>query len=353
MAALLQYPPLVGGGKNATAAKQARFKFGVAGQTLCNLELLGNPAISYDAKGEGGSKLDTASALGNFMAHAGSAIGVYVREGQLRLYDVLFSWQKAATIKNRPVTELDAQLQGTQLAVIDASAWTNDDLSCPQVGDDGQICGGKLNPKGWASNATSSKGGGGVHTVYLASARRVCSRCSKLTSDNQLMRQLPPAVRHLLPMERSAASGLPKFLFNLMLALIPTGVTFGQLARAANNLIQTQHAEQRLDLYDMMLKRAQPRGQEKFLYPTLGGVMPAGAVQEDQPCSSGSSALSVGRTSYNITPSFLIDMYLSDEGVERLLKAHRALQGTYAHWVLKLDGGFKVRAALTCCEVLC
>ena len=165
-------------------------------------------------------------------------------------------------------------------------------------------------------NATSSRGVGEVHTVYLCSRTRKCDTCGKRIQDNVIIDQLPQPQRRLMPVERSAASGLPSAYMNLVLALFPSGVPFSLLARAANNLSQSNHAENRLALYGMLQRHAQPMGQESFLYPRLD------------------------KATIGLNASYLIERYL--DAVEPMLECHRLVQGSYSGFILKLDGAFKV-----------
>ena len=65
------------------------------------------------------------------MAGVGSALGQAFDNKSLFL-DITFSWQPVATIRDRPVTLLDAQLEGTKLTVLDAAKWvTGGKVVCP------------------------------------------------------------------------------------------------------------------------------------------------------------------------------------------------------------------------------
>ena len=104
------------------------------------------------------------------MAGVGSALGLAFDNKSLFL-DINFSWQPVATIRDRPVTLLDAQLEGTKLTVLDAAKWVTGGkvvCTCCNKYDD-------VRDKGFHTNATSSKGGGGdAHTLYLVSKKRHC-----------------------------------------------------------------------------------------------------------------------------------------------------------------------------------
>ena len=78
---------------------------------------------------------------------------------------------------------------------------------------------------------------------------------------------------------------------------------------------------QGLALYDRLLAKAQQLGQERFAYQELNSA------------------------TTKIYPAWLIEMYY--KLVEPLLAVHRRLQGTWSHYVLKLDGGFKVGHSVT------
>ena len=99
--------------------REPKYKFSVTGQTLCNPELAD------------GLSLDSVAAKGQFMAGVGCALGLAFDNKSLFL-DITFSWQPVATIRDRPVTRLDAQLEGTKLTVLDAAKWvTGGKVVCP------------------------------------------------------------------------------------------------------------------------------------------------------------------------------------------------------------------------------
>ena len=203
---------------------KTRIYFDVQGQTLSNLCM----ADDLDSTREypAGSKLGSEESYAKLFANVGTAIGAAARKG-LQMFHLAYSWQNSASIRQRAVTELDVALEGRQLVVLDVGHWSGDKLLCPRLRD-GKVCGSPLAGKAFADSATSSKGIGSVHTVYLACYTRTCPCCisksgspGKKLHDSLLIDQLPADVRAMLPVQRSAASGLPSDFVHLMLALVP------------------------------------------------------------------------------------------------------------------------------------
>ncbi|GAX85751.1 hypothetical protein CEUSTIGMA_g13166.t1 [Chlamydomonas eustigma] len=101
-----------------------------------------------------------------------------------------------------------------------------------------------MSSKGWLDNASSSKGVGKYHTIYTASKNRQCSSCKMHTSDISILSKFPPLFNSMVPVVKSSSSGLPTWLLKLLLHMVPEGVTFSHISRAANSLLQTLNAEQ-------------------------------------------------------------------------------------------------------------
>ena len=181
------------------------------------------------------------------MTHLSSAIAESAADPSmkgLRMFSVVFSFPSIAAVgRERAVRAVDAFLEGIQLIVFDAQQWLPSDFrfSCPNCHE------GLPDTKGW-SDATSSKGMGDIHTVYLASRVRMCKNsakgCNKKTAEHMMLHQLPREVRSLLPIIRTTRSGLTSELATLMMCLLPCGVPFQALATAVECLTQTNHAEQ-------------------------------------------------------------------------------------------------------------
>ena len=102
----------------------------------------------------------------------------------------------------------------------------------------------------------------------------------------------------------------------MIMSLVAEGCTFSMLAKAINMVVQTCHAQQRLQLYEALSQRTQHVGQGRFRYPELTSA------------------------DTTVWPQYVIDTYRAS--IRPLLEAHQRLQGTFAHWVVKLDAGFKV-----------
>jgi hypothetical protein len=115
------------------------------------------------------SRLETVKALGSLYYRMGSAIGVAAASDKLTLFSPVFSFQPVCTIRGRPISQLDAQLEPTQLVVLDAGYWLPGKLQCVRGG-----CTGTVEARGWHTNAHSSKGDGRVHTIYVATRKRQC-----------------------------------------------------------------------------------------------------------------------------------------------------------------------------------
>ena len=204
-----------------------KLTFVVAGQSLCDLVIAGDPQRSYPE----GSKLETTSAWGGLCADLGNAVGTACENGALRPCGLVYSWQPVATIRHRPPTTLDAELEATQLVVLDIQFWTANELRCPhhhlnQVGT--QPCGGQLKPEGWVDNASSScssKGEGEEEahttTIYLCSRTRKCDTCGRFTQDDMILDQLPQPLRRLMP-AAWAAKGLQQMPQQPLRRLMPS-----------------------------------------------------------------------------------------------------------------------------------
>ena len=115
------------------------------------------------------SRLETVKALGSLYYRMGSAIGVAAASDKLTLFSPVFSFQPVCTIRGRPISQLDAQLEPTQLVVLDAGYWLPGKLLCVRGG-----CTGTVEARGWHTNAHLSKGDGRVHTIYVATRKRQC-----------------------------------------------------------------------------------------------------------------------------------------------------------------------------------
>ena len=112
-----------------------KLTFIVAGQSLCDLVIAGDPQRSYPE----GSKLDSPTAWGSFYAGLGNAVGTACEKGSLRPCGLVYSWQPVATIRNRPLTQRDAELEATQLVVLDIQFWTANELRCPSLNKSGTL----------------------------------------------------------------------------------------------------------------------------------------------------------------------------------------------------------------------
>jgi len=160
--------------KKNQPAKAELISFKVHGQTLSDLRIQGDIDKDYP----NGSRLGTVKAWGRLMAHVGNALGSAAADNKIPLFHIVFEWQQSATIRDRPVTPLDLELEGCQIVVIDLSLWSREpQILCPRIKDD-KACGGVLTKKGWVDNATSSKGLSSHHTLYLACCNRYCRSCS-------------------------------------------------------------------------------------------------------------------------------------------------------------------------------
>lgn len=221
-----------------------------------------------------------------------------------------------------PVTLLDCWLEGTEIIVLDAAQWAS--LQCIACGHS------EVKDCSWHTNATSSKGGGGIHTTYLLSKKRSCVKCSVSWLDHmpEALMQLPHSVCNLLPVARSEKSGLERSFTDLMLALIPEGVTFSMWARAYNQLMQTQHVRQALSHYQLLQEQLWSE-QERFVFPPLD--------QKNQ----------------QLNVHYAIDTYVA--AVEPMIKQHLLLQQSLASPIIKIDGNYKVgqRQAVTDSKMQC
>ena len=134
-------------------------KFWVTGQLLHDLWILE------------GTEPDDVKGWGKLIAKVGSSLGYAATNphkllGLLDQKSIVYAWQPIACIRGRAITKLDVALEGTQLVVLDAQLWTTSPLRCPRCGESG------LKDIGFNStNATSSKGGGSVHTVFIVYVR--------------------------------------------------------------------------------------------------------------------------------------------------------------------------------------
>ena len=157
------------------------------------------------------------------MADVGNALGSAAAENRLQLFDITFSWQKSATIRNRPISTLDLELDWRQNVVVDLSYWNREpQLLCPRIQQNGKSCGGELSDKGWVENAISSKGISN-HIVYISSFSRFCKRCRSEIQDIQpeMLAMLPSSILALLPVV-VPSTGLPavEFMLNQLLSRI-------------------------------------------------------------------------------------------------------------------------------------
>ena len=57
------------------------------------------------------------------MARVGNAIGTAVDTGLIVMQQLTYTWQPVATIRDRPITQMDRWCEGTQLVVLDAALW--------------------------------------------------------------------------------------------------------------------------------------------------------------------------------------------------------------------------------------
>ena len=158
------------------------------------------------------------------MADVGNALGSAAAENRLQLFDITFSWQKSATIRNRPISTLDLELDWRQNVVVDLSYWNREpQLLCPRIQQNGKSCGGELSDKGWAENAIPSKGMSN-HIVYTSSFSRLCKHCCSEIQDIQpeMLAMLPSNILALLPVvvQSSEAPGLPVEFMNQLLSRI-------------------------------------------------------------------------------------------------------------------------------------
>lgn len=195
------------------------------------------------------------------MAGVGSAIGQ--AWGEAPFHNLVFSWQPVATIRNRPITLLDCQLEGTQLTVLDAAKWVGK-IKCPSCN-----CAEQVVDAGWHSNATSSKGGGSaVHTQFMMSKKRLCKQCNTRWFDHREgLGQLPTGISKLIPVERTERSGLEQRWVQACSALLPEGVPFQRLLEAFNQGLHTSHAQLSKGFYEQLVSAAQ------------GGILKMGQVR--------------------------------------------------------------------------
>jgi hypothetical protein len=143
--------------KNANDESK-KLTFGVVGQTIVN------PALHNEGVGD----LGKVAFRGQLMSWLGSALGL----GHHSALDIVYNFQPVVFIKGRSVTELDCVLENCLLVVLDASRYRSQ-IPCPHCKK------GHGKDWGWHSNASSSKGGPGSPTVYVACKKRVCGGCHK------------------------------------------------------------------------------------------------------------------------------------------------------------------------------
>ena len=325
-----------------------RFKATVEGQYIVDLEVFGDKEIEYseDESGGGLQSLDSIRAL---MTHLSSAIADSAADPTgkgLKLHGVVFSFPPIAAVgRQRAIRLLDTYLEGIQLVVFDAALWLPSDFkfTCPKCNH--QLTGFK----GWG-DATSSKGFGAVHTVYLASRVRICKKegchgCGRKTVEHTMLDQLPSGVRSLIPIFRTERSGLSVDLTSFILSHMQSGFAFEPLAKAVVGLTQARHAEQvltllrncvtnmmdsnnvashlclqRLALYEQLGRSAKQLGQQRFMYPDL--------VQSET----------------KVYKAYIRYVFL--EAAKPILDIHFLLLSNYSTFIVKMDGGFKVSAAL-------
>jgi hypothetical protein len=136
-----------------------RINFVVSGTTLHS------PQLSEGA----GSCARSFKELRELHCDAVKALGGALAQGSVPYFGPAFSWQSVHTIRGRPVTELDRQLDGSGLVLLDAAAWGS--VSCPNCGSDANTsCTSSWSPAAAVPGGPSEA----VHTWFIAAKRRVC-----------------------------------------------------------------------------------------------------------------------------------------------------------------------------------
>ena len=67
-----------------------RFSFHVNGQSLSDLKMHGDATRDYPD----GQRLQTVKSWGLFMGHVANALGSAASKGEIKLHDIVFTWQK-------------------------------------------------------------------------------------------------------------------------------------------------------------------------------------------------------------------------------------------------------------------
>ena len=261
----------------------------VSGQTLFDPQLL--PGFKTKVR----DGLQTEAEWGAFMAYVGAQVGAKATGHPM--YSPVFHFQEAAAIHHRSVTKLDMQLGGTKLVVLDAALYC--DPKCPHCGADG------AKDNGFTSNATSSKGFGDNHAVFMLSKQRLCRKgkllhsaslppsclpalppsccllvaacwlpaatpaacfcmchaetCQKTWIDHKYPEQLPASVLSLLPSNRSegskAKTGIDSNFAELLAATVPLGLSFNAASKGFNQVLFTKHAQREQAFYSTLSER--------------------------------------------------------------------------------------------------
>jgi hypothetical protein len=136
----------------------SRISFVVSGTTL------------HSPKLHEGTSIRSFKELRELHSEAVWALGGALAQGSAPYFSPAFSWQSVHTIRDRQVTELDHQLDGLGLVLLDAAAWGS--VSCPSCKSDASPSwSSSWSP---AASLVSPRSSVAVHTWFVAAKRRTC-----------------------------------------------------------------------------------------------------------------------------------------------------------------------------------
>lgn len=301
-----------------------KLRFTVEGQTIKDVEILTNT--------DGDPFYDARSPFG--LSKLMGGIGASLAQTQGVPFDhVMFHFQPVATLIKRQPAMLDLCLEGRALVVVDLSRWG----SHPRCPD----CQHEAKPGGsYNDTAVVCKGRGDVHTYHVLSRRRACSNCKTNFLDTACLDQLRPDIRALFPFEKSERSGLEHSDAEMLLMAVGCGVPVSLFCSLHNDLVTMAHARRE---YGMLLKQVeQKKSREKLK------LLPLNSTPLLQPPIDGRSSL--------LLPNYAIEQFLLH--AQPKVEQHLEMVQSRAHWVVGIDGNFKVnclcmRACMHVCMHAC